>query len=206
MKKVFFSLLVSSFVFTLAADIKLPAPQRKGGMPLMEALNNRRTIRKYQAKELSLQQISNLLWAAFGVNRPDGKRTAPTAINAQEIMIFVFMQKGTFRYDAAKNMLIEINKKDLRRLPVPRFEAPLTLMIASDTAKQARMRTAERKKHYSDVDTGYVSQNIYLYCASSGLGTVAIGGVVDNGEKIRKALNLPKNIYPVLGHAVGIPQ
>lgn len=206
MKKVLFSFLAFSLVLTLAADIKLPAPQRKGGMPLMEALNKRKTIRKYQAKELSLQQISNLLWAAFGVNRPDGKRTAPTAVNAQEIVLYVFMKKGTFRYDAVKNILVEINKKDLRRLPVPRFNAPLTLVIASDTAKQARMKTAARKKHYSDVDTGYVSQNIYLYCASSGLGTVAIGGVADNGEKIRKALNLPGSVYPVLGHAVGIPQ
>ena len=92
MKKVLFSLLAFSFLFTLAADIRLPAPQKKGGMSLMEALNSRKTIRKYQDKELSLQQISNLLWAACGVNRPDGKRTAPTAVNAQEITLFVFLK------------------------------------------------------------------------------------------------------------------
>ena len=206
MKKVLFSLLVFSFLFTLAADIKLPAPQKKGGMSLLEALNNRKTVRKYQDKELSLQQISNLLWAACGVNRPDGKRTAPTAVNAQEIMLFVFLKNGTFRYDAAKNVLVEINKKDLRKLAAPRFSAPLTLIIASDTAKQSRMKTMDKRIHYSDVDSGYVSQNIYLYCASAGLGTVAIGGVADKGEQIRKELGLAKGFYPVLGHAVGVPR
>lgn len=205
MKKIMVSLLVFSFVFTLTADIKLPPPQKKGGKPLMEALNNRKTIRKYQNKELSLQHISNLLWAAFGVNRPDGKRTAPTAINAREITLFVFMKKGTFRYDAVKNILVEINKKDLRKLPAPRFDAPLTLIIAADTSKQHRMKEMAKKRHYSAVDTGYVSQNIYLYCASAGLGTVAIGGVADKGEAVRKALNLPAHFYPVLGHAVGYP-
>ena len=188
MKKVLFSLLVFSFLFTLAADIKLPAPQKKGGMSLLEALNNRKTVRKYQDKELSLQQISNLLWAACGVNRPDGKRTAPTAVNAQEIMLFVFLKNGTFRYDAAKNVLVEINKKDLRKLAAPRFSAPLTLIIASDTAKQSRMKTMDKRIHYSDVDS------------------VAIGGVADKGEQIRKELGLAKGFYPVLGHAVGVPR
>ncbi len=206
MKKVLFSLLAFSFLFTLAADIRLPAPQKKGGMSLMEALNSRKTIRKYQDKELSLQQISNLLWAACGVNRPDGKRTAPTAVNAQEITLFVFLKKGTFRYDAAKNILVEINKKDLRKLAAPRFAAPLTLIIASDTSRQSRMKAMDKKIHYSDIDSGYVSQNIYLYCASAGLGTVAIGGAADKGEQIRKELGLAKSFYPVLGHAVGIPR
>ena len=206
MKKVLFSLLAFSFLFTLAADIRLPAPQKKGGMSLMEALNSRKTIRKYQDKELSLQQISNLLWAACGVNRPDGKRTAPTAVNAQEITLFVFLKKGTFRYDAAKNILVEINKKDLRKLAAPRFVAPLTLIIASDTSRQSRMKAMDKKIHYSDIDSGYVSQNIYLYCASAGLGTVAIGGAADKGEQIRKELGLAKSFYPVLGHAVGIPR
>lgn len=206
MKKVLFSLLAFSFLFTLAADIPLPAPRKKGGKSLMETLALRKTIRKFQAKELSMQQISDLLWAAFGVNRPDGKRTAPTAANAQEITVFVFLKKGTFRYDAVKNTLVEINKKDLRKLAAPRFNAPLTLIIASDTAKQSRMKDMAKKIHYSDVDSGYVSQNIYLYCASAGLGTVAIGGVADNGEIIRKELGLGKSFYPVLGHAVGIPR
>lgn len=172
----------------------------------METLALRKTIRKFQAKELSMQQISDLLWAAFGVNRADGKRTAPTAANAQEITIFVFLKKGSFRYDAEKNILVEINKKDLRKLAAPRFNAPLTLIIASDTAKQSRMKDMAKKIHYSDVDSGYVSQNIYLYCASAGLGTVAIGGVADNGEIIRKELGLAGSFYPVLGHAVGIPR
>ena len=206
MKKVLFSVMAFSLVFALCADIKLPPPRKTGGKGLMEVLNNRKTIRKYQEKELSLQEISNLLWAACGVNRPDGKRTAPTAINAQEITLFVFLKKGSFRYDAAGNTLVEINKKDLRKLAAPRFDAPLTLIIASDTARQSRMKTMARKKHYSAVDSGYVSQNIYLYCASAGLGTVAIGGVADKGSEIRKSLGLSEAFYPVLGHAVGIPR
>ncbi|MBO4304914.1 MAG: nitroreductase family protein [Lentisphaeria bacterium] len=206
MKKTLFSLLAVALTVTLFADVELPAPQKKGGMPLMEALNARKTIRKYEAKELSLQQISDLLWAAFGVNRKDGKRTAPTAVNAQELTIFVLLKKGTFRYDAEKNTLVEINKKDLRKLAAPRFEAPLTLIIASDTTRQSRMKDPAKRIHYSDVDTGYVSQNIYLYCASAGLGTVAIGGVADRGEKIRAELGLAETVYPVLGHAVGIPK
>ena len=77
MKKALFSFLALALTVTLSADVKLPAPQKKGGMPLMEALNARKTIRKYEAKELSMQQISDLLWAAFGVNRKDGKGRLP---------------------------------------------------------------------------------------------------------------------------------
>ena len=94
-----------------AADIELPKPETTGGMPLQEALANRRTDRKFSSKPLSREMLSNLLWSALGVNRADGKRTAPTARNQQEITLYVCIPEGTFRYDATANKLVQTSEK-----------------------------------------------------------------------------------------------
>lgn len=110
-------LLLGLFIGSMnAQDIKLPEPTKTGGMPLMEALAKRSTSRQFASTELTKQQISNLLWAAFGINRPDGKRTAPSARNFQETDIYVLMKSGTYIYDAKTNTLNLIVADDLRSI------------------------------------------------------------------------------------------
>ena len=154
--------------------VKLPAPVKQGGKPLMEALALRKTTRQFDAKKpLSDAMLSNLLWAANGFNRAD-KRTAPTARNIQEIELFVIKADGTWFYDAKNNALVQQNAVDLRAATVGNMkqqmfaaDAPAIIVIVADTTNQ-------RDKWYW-MDAGYVSQNIYLFCASEGLNTVVRG-------------------------------
>ena len=185
-----------------AADIKFPAPVKKGGMPLNEALCKRQTIRQYQTKALSAAQMGNLLWAAFGVNRANGKFTAPTAANRQEIRLFLLTADGAFAYCPKTHQAKQITRKDLRSYAGV-FKAPCYVVIAADLDKAA-------SKHYAVMDTGYVSQNIYLSCASLKLGTCAIGSFArikgsQKGKLLRDGLKLPENIVIYLTHSVGIP-
>ena len=142
-------------VFALCAgDISLPAPQKNGGMTLTETLASRRSVRKYTAEEVSMQALANVLWCANGISSPDGKRTAPSAMNRQEIIIYVTMKSGSFRYDAATHKLVRVSDADLRP-QAGRYAAPVYLLLVADTQRQ-------RSEIYAAVDTGYVSQNIYL--------------------------------------------
>lgn len=200
-------ILLTASVFTFGAkanSIKpLPEPQKNGGMPLMQALNERSTKRVYTADTLTDQQISNLLWSANGINRQNGKRTAPSAVNRQEIDLYLLTSSGVFKYDAAKNTLIEINKGDFRQW-AGKFASPVYVVLVADLGKAA-------SAHYAKIDSGYVSQNIYLYCASEGLGTCAIGSFdrikgSEKGKKLRAALKLGAKETVLLTHSVGVPQ
>ncbi|MBR7104745.1 MAG: nitroreductase family protein [Lentisphaeria bacterium] len=182
--------------------VKFPAADKKGGMPLNEALNNRRTLRKYSTANLSVKQIGDLLWAAYGVNRADGKLTAPTAANRQEIRIYFLTKEGAFAYCPVKHAYKKIDSADLRKYAGV-FKAPLYVVIAADLNKAAN-------RHYAVMDTGYVSQNIYLHCASAGLGTCAIGSFTriregNKGKVLRDGLKLPAHIEIFLTHSVGVP-
>ena len=202
-KKIFLPAVLLCLVSALAAaDMKLPAPEKSGGMPLNEALLHRQTIRSYQDKALSEQQIGNLLWAACGINRANGKFTVPTAANRQEIRLFFLTEKGAFAYCPKTHQGKQITAKDLRKYAGV-FKAPLYIVIAADLDKAA-------SKHYAVMDTGYVSQNIYLSCASLKLGTCAIGSFArikgsQKGKLLRDGLKLPENIVIYLTHSVGIP-
>lgn len=103
---------------TKEVDIVLPNPDKNGGMPLMKALNNRKTEREFSEKQVSKRMLSNLLWAANGINREDGRRTAPTARNKQEIEIYVIWNKAAYWYDAKKNKLDYIKSTDISSVPV----------------------------------------------------------------------------------------
>jgi len=107
-------IVVCVYNFIIGQTIELPTPQKTGGMPIMEALAKRATVRSFDTTDISIQQLSNLLWASFGVNRPDGKRTAPSANNKQEIDIYVLLKNGAFIYDAANNKLNQVISDDLR--------------------------------------------------------------------------------------------
>jgi SagB-type dehydrogenase family enzyme len=190
----------------LAQSINLPAPQKSGGMPLMEALAKRSSSREFDSKELSLSQISSLLWACFGVNRPDGKRTAPSAKDCREADIYVILKQGAYVYDAKSNRLDLVVAEDLRNLAATQAfatNAPLDLVYVAD---QARMGTStlEEKKTYAAIDVGYISQNAYLYCASEGLATVARASVDRKG--LGQKLHLRPEQVIILAQSAGYPK
>ena len=196
MKKILTVAVVLGMISAFAADeIKLPAPQKSGGMSVREALSSRRTVRKFQDKELSLQQIADMLWSANGVNRPDGKRTAPSALNRQNILVYAALKDGAYLYDPHKHALIKVSDKDLRR-SCGRFTAPCYIVLVGDLSKDSREIAAA-------VNGGYVSQNIYLAATANGLGTCAMGSIADKKELV-KELKLGKNT-PYLVHPVGFP-
>ena len=163
------------------AEFSLPQPQKTGGMPLMEALLNRKTTRVFVDKMLSDQQISDLLWASNGVNREDGKRTAPSASNCQEIDIYLFTKNAIYFYDAPTNTLKRIKEGDfVRQAGNNDFfaNAPIALAFVGNYDKMARYADRpEAQEFYSATDVGFVSQNLYLYCASEGLATVVCGNI-----------------------------
>ncbi len=190
----------------LAQDIKLPAPQKSGGLPLMEALAKRSTSRAFDTKDLSQEQLSSLLWASFGVSRPDGKRTAPSANNKQATDIYVLLKQGTYVYDAKANKLALVVPEDVRTLGATQAfatNAPVTLVFVADFAKMANA-SDEAKKNMANINVGYISQNTYLYCASEGLATGARASVD------RKALGPKLKLRPeqsiILAQSVGYPK
>ena len=188
-------------------QIQLPKPQMEIGKPLMKALKLRQTIREYDERVLSAQELSNLLWAADGVNRPSsGKRTAPTAMNCQEIDIYVSKADGLYRYNAPNNSLELISPKDIRELTGNQSfvkTAPINLILVADWAKMPKGDDNSRTI-YTAMDAGYVSQNIYLYCASQGLATVVRGNA--NKEILFKAMNLKDNQKIIVAQTVGYPK
>jgi SagB-type dehydrogenase family enzyme len=152
-----------------------------GGIPLMEALKMRKTTRSFAARPLELHILSELLWAANGINRPEeGKHTAPSARNAQEIDIYVVMEEGIYRYVPDKNLLQFLTQGDHRSkclTPNSSFalKAPVILVMVANAEKMNKLFKPEQQDHYSAIDCGYISQNIYLYAASQKLATVAMG-------------------------------
>ena len=184
-------------------SIKLLDPQTSGGKPLMQVLKERKSSRSFSEKELSLQELSNLLWAAFGINRLDsGMRTAPSAHNLQEIDIFVSMKKGLYFYDPKQHVLKLVLEKDIRAVTGKQefvAIAPVNLIYVADYSKMDNV--GDQKDFYSAADTGFISQNVYLYCASEGLGTV-VRGWVDKDALVR-AMNLRPDQKIILTQTVG---
>jgi SagB-type dehydrogenase family enzyme len=187
--------------------IELPKPRTEGGMPLMEALKARETSRSFSSEKLPEQVLSDLLWAAFGVNRPDsGKRTAPSAVNWQEIDVYVALAEGVYLYDAKAHRLEPVLAKDLRAMTGTQSfvkDAPVNLVYVADLA---RMRGASDRDtaFCSAADTGFIAQNVYLYCASEGLATV-VRGLIDR-PALKKALNLRSDQEIILAQSVGYPE
>ena len=190
----------------LAQTIDLPGPQKTGGMPLMEALAKRSTARAFDSKELSAQQLSSLLWAAFGINRPDGKRTAPSAMNFQETDIYVLLKQGAYVYSAASNRLDLVVAEDIRALGGTQSfvkDAPVTLVFVADFARMGQ-GSDDNKMNTANIDVGYISQNAYLYCASEGLVTGARGSV--DRATLGPRLKLRPDQRIILAQSVGYPK
>jgi SagB-type dehydrogenase family enzyme len=186
--------------------IELPDPRMEGGMPLMQALKERHTERAFSERELPLQVLSDLLWAAFGVNRPgSGKRTAPSAMNWQEIEIFVALANGTYRYNATENRLDPVLEEDIREATGQQpfvAGAPVNLVYVVDYTKMGDF-PEDIKEFYAGTDTGFISQNVYLFCASEGLATV-VRGLVDR-DALAGILKLPESKKVILTQTVGYP-
>lgn len=182
--------------------VALPTPQTSGGKPLFQALKERKSGREFASDQLSRQTLSNLLWAAWGINRDDGRRTAPSASNHQEIDVYVITAEGAYVYDAKANALQPVVATDLRKLAGTQAyaaDAPVNLIFVADTAKMGGDDPA--KLNYAFADTGFIAQNVYLFAASEGLGAV-IRASVDRAA-LGKALNLRPEQRITLAQSVG---
>ncbi|MCR5276497.1 MAG: SagB/ThcOx family dehydrogenase [Bacteroidales bacterium] len=184
--------------------IRLLEPSYNEGLTLMQALKERKSSQGFTEKEISLQDLSNILWASVGVNRPDGKRTAPTGSNRQEIEVYAFFKSGAYYYNYKDHTLELVKEGDWRSLTGRRGadEAYLNLLFFADTDKTAGENPpGGGAATVSYVDVGYVSQNVYLACANAGIGSRARGGW--DQQKLTETLGLKPSLVVVLGQTVG---
>ena len=207
---IWFSAILFGVTSVAAKDaevVRLPPPQMSGGMPLMQALHERHSTREFAARPLEPQVLANLLWAADGVNRPEtGKRTAPSARDWREIDIYVATADGTYVYEPTGNALRLVVAKDLRALTgMQDFvgTAPLDLVYVADRRRMVDAGEADRDR-YANTDTGFIAQNVYLFCASNGLNVVVRGSV--DREALAKALHLNRQQQVILAQTVGYPE
>ncbi len=197
------------------SPIMLPKPQMEGGKSVLEALKARKTIRNIKEDKLAPQMLSNLLWAAFGVNREDGGRTAATASNAQEIDLYVVLQEGVYLYEATPHQLTPVVAGDQRGKVADHgrggamAKAPVNLIFVADLAKYPKARFQEPglkdpeiQKSYYNVATGLIAGNVYLFAASQGLAAWFHNC---NKEGLAKELKLRPEQHVLYGQTVGYP-
>lgn len=203
--------IVSICLSIIAQDITLPAPDKKGGKPLMQALNERQTTRTYTEDILTQQQLSDMLWAAWGINRTDQKkRTAPSAMNYQEMDVYVALQGGLYLYLAESHTLRMINNKDLRKTTGTQSyvnNAALNLVYVADMGKAGKkegVKIDDSDLFMSYSDAAFMAQNVYLFCASANLGCVVRGSIPK--EKLALEIGLRSNQVIILAQTVGVPK
>ena len=184
--------------------VQLPPPDMSGGRPLMQALRERASSRTFGPEKLPLRVGSHLLWAAFGITRPEsGGRTAPSASNSQETDIYVAMSEGLFRYDARGNQLIPVLPDDIRALTGRQDfvkDAPVNLIYVSDLSRMTRASVSDRD-FYAAAHAGFISQNVYLFCASEGLATVVRASI--DRPALARAMRLRSDQKITLAQTVG---
>lgn len=189
-----------------AQSISLPPPEKHGGLPLLDALAQRRSGRDFKPDALPLPVLSTLLWAAWGINRPEeGHRTAPSAIDCQEIDLYVALPTGAYLYDAKAHALHLAAAQDVRRVTGYQDfvdQAPLDLVFVADHARMAPVPASERER-YASVAAGAIAQNVYLFAASAGLSTV-IRAWIDRAA-LSEALALSHEQQVLLSQTVGFP-
>ena len=197
------------------SPVALPAPQIHGGKPLMEALALRATSRAFAIEDLPLQTLSNLLWAAWGINRPgQGLRTAPSAMNWQETDVYVVMKTGAYTYNAAKNELDPVVTGDHRALTGTQAfvkDAPVTLVYVAEAGRmgvdvrdKATKATADELEAMKWADAAMISQNVSLFAASEGLAT-GVRALIDR-PALAKALKLKESQSITLAQSIGFPR
>jgi len=190
--------------------VKLPAPRQSGGIPLLDALKQRRSVRSFSEKPIEQQLLSDLLWAAFGVNRPEsGMRTAPSSYNWQDVTLYVFTPEGVWTYEATGHRLLPVRQGDHRKLAGLQsyvWDAPLSFVYVSDFAKMQQgdeSFSADYKLKIGGIDVGHISQNVYLFCASEGLGAVARASV--DAKAFAEVFGLSPHQHVMFGQTIGWP-
>jgi len=187
-------------------SVQLPLPQMQGGRPLMEVLKERCSKRSFSPEKPPLQVLSNLLWAAFGINRPEsGYRTAPSARNWQEIDIYVAMADGLYLYDAKEHLLRQVLTADIRAMTGSQTfvkDAPINLVYVADHARMSGV-SPEEAERYMGADTGFIAENVYLFCASERLATVVRGSIPREG--LARAMKLRPEQQIILAQSIGYP-
>ena len=204
--------LIASIVLCLiqvtayAQDIVFPPPQKTIGMPLMEALNNRKSTREFSDREIPLQVQSDLLWAAYGYNRPQQKmRTVPSAWNIQNMNVYAARADGLYLYDAQNHSLKLIVNEDIRaKTGTQSFvkDVAMNLVYVADLSMMSV--AGDRGNFYSNVHAGFIAQNVYLFCASFNLGAV-IRDLIDR-DALRIAMKLEADQEIILAQSVGYPR
>ncbi len=191
-------------------DIKLPAPNKTGGMPLMQALNERKSTREYDSRMLSEQQISDLCWAAWGINRPeDGKHTAPSSNNRQEMSVYIALESGLYLYVPESHSLKQIHKRDIRKETGQQDFveiAAVNLVYVADLIKAGVSdpeKAGPEALNASRINTGFMAQNVYLWCASEKLACVVRGWV--DIPALSTAMELAPNQRIIICQTVGYP-
>ena len=199
--------LVASAFAEEIKKIELPPADQSGGKPLLQALKERRSEREFAPDPLPLPVLSNLLWAAGGVNRPDsGRRTNPTAHDCREIEIYVALPEGLYLYEPVPHGLKPLLARDVRAATGGQpfvAAAPVNLVFVADYARMEGMPKADQD-FYAATDAGFVSQNVYLFCASAGLNTVVRGWL--ERDALSRAMKLRPEQRIVLAQTVGYPR
>lgn len=198
-------LLLSMTIYAADQVIQLPKPNINRSGQLMKALSERHSVREYASKALSNTDLSDLLWAANGISRPaEGKRTAPSAMNRQDVDIYVVLPQGTYLYDAKGHKLNLISEGDYRSAVAggQAFvnSAPLSLVLVSDLSKLGDVKN-NRTQMTGAMDVGIVSQNISLFCSAARLATVPRATM--DTTQLRSALKLKDGQIPMMNHPVG---
>ena len=185
--------------------IELPSPRTEGGMPVMSALKARRSTREYSERPLSPQILSDLMWAAFGINRPSGDRTAPYWRHIMVIDVYAAMADGVWLYEPKAHALLPHLAADIRADTGPQdfvAKAPINLVYVAHGERMANISPEERRL-FASVDTGFIGQNVYLFCASEGLNVVVRASV--DRSKMAAALKLPAASALTLAQTLGYP-
>jgi nitroreductase len=197
------SAIVAAAPALAAETIVLPPPRSTGGKPLIEALKLRRSTREYSDRALPSQVLSDLLWAAFGVNRPSGDRTAPYWRHIMVIDVYAAMADGVWFYDPKRHALVPHSRDDIRvQTGQQDFvgTAPLNLIYVAHGERMQDVPPEERRL-YASVDAGFIGQNVYLFCASEGLATVFRGAV--DTAKLGQTMQLGKDQFVTFAQTVG---
>jgi nitroreductase len=186
--------------------IALPSPRSKGGKPLIEALALRRSTREYADRPLTTQLLSDLLWAAFGVNRPSGDRTAPYWRHIMVIDVYAALANGVWLYEPKQHALLPHLRADIRAQTGQQDfvgTSPLNLVYVAHGERMQDIAPQERRL-YASVDTGFIGQNVYLFCASEGLATVFRGAV--DYAKLDRTMQLGRDQFVTFAQTVGYPR
>ncbi|HOD65387.1 MAG TPA: SagB/ThcOx family dehydrogenase [candidate division Zixibacteria bacterium] len=205
-------ILSSSVMAQDLAPITLPPPDTSGGKPLMEAIKNRRSTREFSPDSLPPAVLSDLLWAAGGINRPEsGKRTAPSAMNWQEIDIYVALPDAAYRYEPKDHSLQPVLAGDIRaQTGMQPFvkDAAVNLVYVANFTRMGDPPKDEgerlRRENMAYADAAFMCENAYLYCASAGLAAVVRASI--DSERLAKTLSLSADQRPLLAQTIGYPK